>query len=165
MKARGRVGMELSIVWSHQANVRGRWNVSFWICSKKSTKTAWISAFASILLLSYINTPSGVRLWLSKLRMLFMFISAVQQAKWFSFIYTYIGIGSLCIYIYFHILFHYNLSQVIEYSRTLLCIHSMYNSLHLLLSKSQSTPFLPLLPKKIFLLSNFKQRSSDRECG
>ena len=49
--------------------------------------------------------------------------------------------------------------------RTLLFVHSMYNSLHLLLSKSQSTPFLPLLPKKIFLLSNFKQRSSDRECG
>ena len=57
-------------------------------------------------------------------------------AKWFSYIYVYI----------FYIPFHYGLSQDIEYSfpviysRTLLFIHSIYNSLHLLIPNSQSIP-------------------------
>ena len=34
----------------------------------------------------------------------------------------------------------------VQYSRTLLCIHSMYNSLHLLIPKSQSIPLHPHPP-------------------
>ena len=64
-----------------------------------------------------------------------MLISAVQQSN------THI-------YILFYILFHYGLLQDIEYSslwyrnnsRTLLFIHSVYNSLHLLTPNSQSNP-------------------------
>ena len=44
------------------------------------------------------------------------------------------------IFILFHILFHYGLSQAIKntelYSKTLLLIHSIYNSLHLLMPNS-----------------------------
>ena len=63
------------------------------------------------------------------------------RAKWFSYAY---------IYILFHILFHYGLLQDTEcivpvlYSRTLLFIHSICNSLHLLVPNSQSIP--PPLP-------------------
>ena len=57
-------------------------------------------------------------------------------AKQFSYIY----------YILFHVLFHHGLSRDIEYSsllcsRTLLSIHSIYNSSHLLIPNSQY--FLP----------------------
>ena len=57
------------------------------------------------------------------------------------------------IYILFHILFHYGLSQDIEYSslvlysRTLLYINLIYNTLHLLIPNSQS--ILPPLPLPI----------------
>ena len=51
-------------------------------------------------------------------------------AKWFS--YTYI-------YTFLIFFFHYGLSQYIEYSRTLF-IHSIYTSLHLLISNSHFTP-------------------------
>ena len=54
----------------------------------------------------------------------------------------YIYIQYICIYIlYIYILFHYGSSQDIEYSspcyycRTLLMIHYIYNSLHLLIPK------------------------------
>ena len=66
-------------------------------------------------------------------------------AKRFSYTYTHI---------LFHILFHYGLSQDIEYSfpvlrsRTLLLMHSRYTGLHLLIPDSQSIihrqPSVPL---------------------
>ena len=52
----------------------------------------------------------------------------------------------------FHILFHYDLSQDIEYSslcytvRALLFIPPKYNSLHLLIPNSQSFPLPPHSP-------------------
>ena len=66
-------------------------------------------------------------------------------------IYIYMCV---CIYIYIHILFsilfHYDSSQNIEYSVlyswTLVFIHSIYNSLHLLIPNFHSIPPLPLLP-------------------
>ena len=68
-------------------------------------------------------------------------INFCYTAKWFS--YTYI-------HILFHILFYCGVSQHIEYSflcymvgSTLLFIHSMCNSLHLLIPNSQSIPLLP----------------------
>ena len=47
-------------------------------------------------------------------------------------------------HILFYILFHYGLSQDIEYSRTLLFIQPIYNSWHWLIPSAQSPP--PLLP-------------------
>ena len=69
-----------------------------------------------------------------------MLISAVQQSD-----------SVIHIYILFHILFHYGLSQDIEYSSLCytvgtLFIHSIYNSLHLLNPNSQSILPSPLLP-------------------
>ena len=72
-------------------------------------------------------------------------ISTVQQSD-----------SVIHIYILFHPLFHYGLSQDIEfpvlfpvlYSRTLLFIHSIniYNSLHLLIPYSHSIPLPPPSP-------------------
>ena len=61
-----------------------------------------------------------------------VFISSVQQSD-----------SDIYIYITFHILSHYGLSQDIEYSYMcntidLLYIHFMYNYLHLLILDSQS---------------------------
>ena len=68
-----------------------------------------------------------------------VFISTVQQSD-----------SAIHIYILFHSLFHYGLSQDIGYSslcytvgpchRTLLFIHPVYNSLHLLIPNSPSIP-------------------------
>ena len=69
-------------------------------------------------------------------------------AKWLS--YTYI-------YILFHILFHYDLSEDIEYiSKTLLFIHPIYNILPLLIPNSHSFPPLdpfPLATTSLFSIS------------
>ena len=61
----------------------------------------------------------------------------------------------LCTYIVFHILFHYGLLQDIGYSflaiqATLLFIHSVYSSLHLLIQTPN--PFFPH-PETFFDLS------------
>jgi len=71
-------------------------------------------------------------------------------AMWFSYTHTHIYTH---IYILFHILFHYGLSQAIKYtalySKTLLFIHYIYNSLHLLIPNSlpsQSLFFVFFLP-------------------
>ena len=66
-----------------------------------------------------------------------MLISDVQQSD-FSFIYIFT-------YILTYILFHYGLSQDIEYS----LIHPIYNSLHLLTPNSQS----PLATTSLFSMS------------
>ena len=68
-------------------------------------------------------------------------VSFCCTAKWLSYAY-------MCLL--FHILFHYGLSQDIEYSSLCyivgpcLCIHFMYNSLHLLIPTSHFIP--PLTP-------------------
>ena len=78
------------------------------------------------------------------------FVNFCLTAQWFSYTYT-------CIL--FHILFHYGPSQNIEYSslcysRTLLLIHSIYNSLHLLISNSHHIPPSPcLLPWQLWVYS------------
>ena len=65
----------------------------------------------------------------------------------------------VCIHILFHILFHYGLSQDIEYSslvlysRTLLFINLIYNTLHLLIPNSQSIH--PLTPTFLAITSLF----------
>ena len=63
-------------------------------------------------------------------------------------------------YTYIYILFHCGLSQDIEYSSlyyterwTLFFIHPMYNSLHLLITNSQSIP--PILPFLLAITSLF----------
>ena len=66
---------------------------------------------------------------------------------WFSYTHTH---THTYIYILFHIPFHYGLSQAIKYtvlySKTLLFIHYIYNSLHLLIPNS-----LPLQSLFLFL--------------
>ena len=64
-------------------------------------------------------------------------------------ILLYRKVTQLCIYIIFHIIFHYGLSHDIEYSslcysRTLLFIHSVYcyTSLHQQIPNSQSNSLL-----------------------
>ena len=61
-------------------------------------------------------------------------VNSYCAAKWFNYTHTCLS----------HILFRYGLSQDIEYSswrhRAVLFIHSIYNSLHLPIPSSQSTP-------------------------
>ena len=71
----------------------------------------------------------------------------ILKYSWFTMLCSFLLYSKV---IQFYILFHYGLSQDIEYSslysRTLFFIYSMYNGLYLLISNSQS--ILPLLPLK-----------------
>ena len=73
----------------------------------------------------FFNFYVGVQLIYS-----IVLVSGVQQSGAVLYIY-------MCVYIYiyilFHILFHYGLLFLVLYSRTLSFIHSIYNSLHLLI--------------------------------
>ena len=96
-------------------------------------------------------------LFLIEVYLIYNVVNFCCTAKWF--IYTYM-------YLLFHILFHYDLSQDIEYvtvlystilyspnilySRALLFIQSIYNTLHLLIATSQS-----ILPDLLGNLSLF----------
>ena len=76
----------------------------------------------------------------------------------------------LCVYIYFSYSFPlwfitgYWIQFPVLYSRTLLFIHSVYNSLHLLMSNSQSIPPPPHLPlgnhKSVLYVNQFIFRNT-----